>query len=232
MRELPILYIADMVKAIDEGRKTHTRRIIKPQPISPTKDAYFDKYNNGPQWNWWTKEGKQYLSQIIKCPYQPGDHLWIKQNFQITKFCDKFVTGSREDGSHFIIKLTNDEWAKFKKWKQPYAKKSKLFMFKSLAYKWIEIVSVRAERLQDITKDDILKESLTGEYMLYQKWITLWDSINAKPKPKIYKGKILHYESYPWFEDVADRKKVINGKPHYCYPNAFVWVYQFKRIEK
>ena len=46
MRERPIIMGADSVRAILDGRKTQTRRVIKPQPIHMPEGAYIDPYNH------------------------------------------------------------------------------------------------------------------------------------------------------------------------------------------
>lgn len=206
MREKPILFTSDMVKAYDEDRKTCTRRIIKPQPIGfQIVNGKFTDYNRP------LKTTKDFKANIIKPPYKKGDHFYIKQNFWLT-FKDRYkktVYGIREDDSRIHdVKLTDREWAKFIKWKQPYAKKSKLFMFKSLAYKWAEVTNVRVERLQDINYDDILKEGLQSkikigagpQYTILKQWIDLWNSINAK-------------RGVPWES------------------NPYVWVIEFRKIK-
>lgn len=75
-RVLPILFNTEMVRAILDGRKTVTRRVIKPQPI----------YNIGSGFNWKgyafgtdlppTLEGAAYNFQCA-APYQPGDILYV-----------------------------------------------------------------------------------------------------------------------------------------------------------
>lgn len=86
VKERPILFSGEMVRAILEGRKTQTRRVVKPQPVSPGDGAYFDAYNGGPQWNWWAPDNKQYLAQIINCPYgKPGDRLWVREKITVAR---------------------------------------------------------------------------------------------------------------------------------------------------
>src|SRR5690242_13139259 len=75
MKERPILFSGEMVKAILDGRKTVTRRVVKPQPLPPNPKDPTDPY-----W-YWPEPGVGRLLRIDKvlarCPYgQPGDRLW------------------------------------------------------------------------------------------------------------------------------------------------------------
>ena len=81
MKERPISFSTDMVKAILSGIKTQTRRVIKPQPIRINDD--FDG-----TWEWRAK-GQYYddltLYSMLKghCPYgQIGDRLWVREAFR------------------------------------------------------------------------------------------------------------------------------------------------------
>lgn len=79
--ERPILMTGGNVRSILEHRKTHTRRIMKPQPSK----AFLDRglASVVPQWpmqdgvRWFMRDG---LSELVKCPYgKPGDRLWVKE---------------------------------------------------------------------------------------------------------------------------------------------------------
>ena len=96
MKEHPILFSPPMVRAILEGRKTQTRRIIKPQPIRvydnvPYQPHFFDvEGETNIIRTDKTPDGKQVI-RPIKCPFgQPGDRLWVRETVQ----ADDFVPGT------------------------------------------------------------------------------------------------------------------------------------------
>lgn len=102
MKERPILFSAPMVQAILAGRKTQTRRIIKPQPKAHTFDfASLDAAYPDKPWCWlsyWLDEKGEKLSSDeagklhggwpdcsaqFACPYgQPGDRLWVRETWR------------------------------------------------------------------------------------------------------------------------------------------------------
>ena len=255
MSEKPILFTAEMILAKREGRKTVTRRVItnipayytignKPQSYGPDDYAFFDRAD--PVGTYPT---------LASPHYNVGDLLWAKEPFRIlgsvpTENDYKVHVVYGRDGCHAWPVLTKKEWDKFIKWKEPRRGKSFLFMFKSLARDWDEVVSVRAERLQDISEADAIKEGVRtaqlprigtlyhikdwpcpmAAYTARGAFRNLWDSINAKPKP-IYKtidGKkqIIGYVSYPW-EDVQEKREY-RGKVWHVIGNPWVWRYEFK----
>jgi len=74
MKERPILFNAEMVRAVLDGRKTQTRRVIKPQPEN--MDLFGVRDCNLPYRN--PDYQKNILSRF-KCPYGvPGDRLWVR----------------------------------------------------------------------------------------------------------------------------------------------------------
>ena len=198
-KERPILFRGEMVNAILDGRKTQTRRAIKPQPEQPSEGSYFDAYNGGPQWNWWSPDHKQYLSQIIKCPYgKPSDRLWVRETFQGPLVSNELAEELYEDNSKF----QNPEYFEYRADGGPtpvyvdsdgnerHGWKPSIFMPRWASRLLLEITDVRVERLQDISEEDARAEGVTPEYLGHndpegdawecrRKFNDLWQSING-----------------------------------------------------
>lgn len=153
MRDRPILFNDEMVRAILEGRKTQTRRVIKPQPEQPAPGSYFDAYNGGPQWNWWAADNRQHLDQIIKCPFgKPGDRLWVRETF-----ADEAGGTRNFPGEHIYYRADGDGVDL-----QGGCWKPSIHMPRWASRITLEITGVRVERLQEITLGDICKEGLAS----------------------------------------------------------------------
>lgn len=169
MRELPILFSTDMVKAILDGRKTMTRRAVKPQPTYITTSGRWtwpipkSKVHQGcctdvctASREWW-----EYLApdQML---YNPGDILYVRG------------TWAKVNGI-YIYKA--DEDATPLKWRPS------IHMPKEAARIWLEVTDVRVERLQEITYDDCLSEGMWDygtDVDTLAAFQELWQSLNAK----------------------------------------------------
>ena len=70
----PILFNTEMVRAILDGRKIVTRRIVKPQPPPTAIVEMTDRYA---VWKFWADDPSGHL---IKPPYNPGDILYVREH--------------------------------------------------------------------------------------------------------------------------------------------------------
>jgi len=165
MNEYPIPFNSEMVRAILDGRKTQTRRVIKPQP---------DKILQG---DW---------SEL--CKYKVGDLLWVREGYQLNEYSfRRNCAGGKylADNKEFWTEVYQREYELINNRKKPYAKTSGRFMYKSIARIWLEITGIRVERVQDITPEDIVAEGIEHCTDLGKmesdnfRFIVLWDSINA-----------------------------------------------------
>ncbi len=185
MKEHPILFKSDMIKAILDGRKTQTRRVIKPQPHFPhMPDVYADLYDGGPEWAFWMPDNRMTEPRTWKCPYGvPGGRLWVREKFAVMS------------NMGFANKLPRSVLYAADSSTSPNLKfRPSIFMPRWASRITLEVLSVRIERVQDISNADILAEGiipLEGNPSADDLWDAfedfyarafrdLWDSINAK----------------------------------------------------
>ena len=165
MKEHPILFSTPMVKAILEGRKTMTRRVVKPQPENKLQGYYL---NGAYAWRDPELNLDEYpYGNYTSCPYgQVGDRLWVRETWhQDTGLAGRAIH-YKADGEAYL-------W------------KPSIFMPRRFSRITLEITNIRVERLQEITAGDCAKE---GSYMATDKddeggFVNLWDSINSKTFP-------------------------------------------------
>ena len=222
MRELPILFKGEMVRAVLEDRKTQTRRVIKPQPAR----WYGTPHVNGVG-NVWLRETDQatYLDTssgkaVVKawpCPYGvPGDKLWVRETWRPVNDPDYWdCVEYRADGKRMKpMGLDEDDGFRFNAQCEaaddahPIWKPS-IFMPRWASRIQLEVTGVRVERIRDITPEDCLAEGIemrgsssAAPFNAVNDFHRLWDSINDNP-PK---------RPYGWKE------------------NPWVWAVTFKRL--
>lgn len=118
----PILFNTPMVQAILAGRKTCTRRVIKPQPWSSV----------------WDMNNPKHLALLAETAlYHPGDILWVRETWCKGRLqCDE-QTFYKADENH-LLDCFHVRWH------------PSIHMPKAAARIFLRVKSVRAERLQDI----------------------------------------------------------------------------------
>ena len=210
-KELPIGFTMDMVKAILDGRKTVTRRVIKfplnlphlqGNPVKLLGDwalSSIDKFEDGILYYHCQTDVDSSSPGKVKSRYQPSDLLWVKETFN--DYCDPYYKNP-------VYRVTDENY--------PGAKwKSSRFMPKKYARTWLEVISVRPERLQDISLEDCYAEGIESQFSanykntenipvmpLKGRFKRLWDSINAK--------RGYPWESNPWVWRI-EFKEATNG---------------------
>jgi hypothetical protein len=192
MKERPILFSTPMVRAILEGRKSQTRRIIKPQPESVDHINHKMIPYNG---------SIEFLQKNLKCPYgKSGDVLWVRETWCLGRICET-ETINPCDAESYVDQCLDDNDIIYKEqmisnginidevlWKPS------IFMPKIASRIKLKVTNVRVERVQDITDEDALVEGMlpdqnifiTNELRLAYK--SLWESINGKGS----------WENNPW----------------------------------
>lgn len=233
-KEKPILFSGPMVQAILGGRKTQTRRVVKPQPKSDDIDnlgdgstIIFDGLN-------------------VPCPYgEIRDRLWVRETFLIDHY--QYISGplpkSKPDDIEGLIYYRADgecceqigecQCEGKTKWKPS------IFCTRWASRITLEITSIRVERLQDVSEDDAKAEGCIAE-----PWGAWWQGYTN------LKGQLVHQTvqgdtppdwmiephkmERPHLDKTAKHQfqslwHSING-PESWTSNPWVWVIEFKRI--
>jgi hypothetical protein len=162
IRERPILFSDAMVKAILEGRKTQTRRILNPQPVECEKGLSWHTRQKevrlgggglgvcgGADSAWRAEEVKRFAAQ--RCAYgSPGDRLYVRETFSGPhEWTDIPPAGWGWDGSHVPIWYWADGNPECGDWTRP---KPGIHLPKRYSRITLEITDVRVQRLQEIMR--------------------------------------------------------------------------------
>ena len=210
MKERPILFSAPMVRAIQADQKTQTRRAFNDRTTKLMRAAA-----SIGEVSWFMDEGYlqendlPYIQQFS--PYgQPGDRLWVRETWR--EFIDsECVDGVRHELGRDVLYRADGDSSKF-------AWRPSIFMPRWASRIVLEVVSVRVERLNDISETDCWAEGAE---------------------------EVIHLFDGPSQAEMANRLGLCleDAKPLYALlwesingagswdKNPWVWVVEFKRIE-
>jgi len=194
MKERPILFSDEMVRAILAGQKTQTRRVIK------NTQEYTFKGMDGHIARFGYADSILYVAR--HCPYGiPGDRLWVRETWAAPGYLDHRKPSDIEDWNPILYRAdgfiarqfaVDKNWlsSMFGRWRPS------IFMPRWASRINLEIVNVRVERLQDISEEDAKAEGVSavmrdsggclpwGEWVeipsYYDGFVETWDRINAK----------------------------------------------------
>jgi hypothetical protein len=204
MKKRPIIFSTPMIQAILKGRKTQTRRVIKPQPTYP----YWCGIGHG--WD----DGHGYE---IKCRYEVGDILWVRETWANTY---NILTDDKREIRKYIYKADNSYlpsgfddsvWQKVK-WRPA------IYMPYEAARIFLKVKNIKIERLQDITEEDAISEGIQKQ--------TIYDSFR-KPKAYVYCNtcKDTAKEAFQMLWDSINAKRGFDWNT-----NPYVWVIEFEKF--
>lgn len=213
----PILFNTEMVRAILDGRKTCTRRLVKPQPKS--KLCYTFAGSDSDTWGYpnrtaheiWGEEFKlpnditeEELSKRWNPPYHTDDILYVRETW-----CGLPVNEAGHMRGHTIYYYKADGELRPKGWRGTWH--PSIHMPKEAARIWLKVTDVRVERLQEITSEQICREGVEVEY------------------PHVLNGEEKRYAfSTLWNSTI----KKSNLNRYGWDANPWVWVIEFERCEK
>jgi len=186
----PILFSTDMVKALLDGRKTMTRRVIHPDISN-----WFDVCKVDGAIAWQEQETGDFFPPTCRARYQVGDILWVRETWQHSCRAPGVDICYRADGEAEICDAyyEDNHWCKWK---------PSIHMPREAARIFLRVTDVRVERIQQITYGDCCAEGVFNNEDLTnasygreatEKFRKLWNSINAKRK-----GGIYAWDMNPW----------------------------------
>jgi len=210
MKERPILFSGPMVRAILEGRKTQTRRVVKGAPTNP--ESYLLGCHKG---TWGIHEDVEKDGGVhrLKCPYGvPGDRLWVRESFRVSPSRhvpdDHGTLTYSADGDSIEFDGSEIDMKRLILGKGY----PSIHMPRWASRISLEITGFRVERLNDISENDAFCEG-TG-----------YRDID---------GTSHHAGGHPSYSTGAFKSlwESING-PGSWDLNPWVWVVEFKRLEE
>lgn len=215
MKERPILFSGPMVRALLDGSKTQTRRVVKLK-----SHQQIEERDDGTPWPW-MYDGERDADCWLACPYgQSSDRLWVRESWQFYDWtedgqpCVRFAADNAtkwplripEEQADRLAEIwaglsdpdnySIDNHARDRRWRPS------IHMPRWASRITLEITSVRVERLQDITRGDAMSEGC--------------------PFPNMAKGE----DPRKWYADLWNQ---ING-PAAWDANPWVWVVEFRRL--
>lgn len=226
----PIKFNTDMVRAILNGKKTVTRRVVKPQPTNP-------RWNQIGWVGWDDGHGYKMFQ-----PYQLGDILYVQETWQkvydmeyingvegeqesiqniITNWdsIEKVDAGTAPNKKYYIFKADNPEFVQKFPWQQGLRWKPSIHMPEEAARIFLRVTNVRVEKLRSITLEHCVAEGAVKRPR-YIKW--------GGEKCLALYGRYKKEFSVLW-DSIIKKTDIIN---YGWNANPWVWVVEFERISK
>lgn len=205
-RVLPILFNGDMVRAILDGRKTVTRRCVKPKSKNACGFFVITRKSDGAFMGIYDCDENEMMSESPQTqPAYVGDILYVRETW-----CDdRQFTHDDTPGRYFYKASESDDFTS--KWHPS------IHMPKEATRIWLKVKDVRVERLQEIDEEQARKEGCQGTFVGDGSCMgSGWDVSPVDEFSKIWNSTIKKsdIDRYGWDA------------------NPWVWVIEFERCEK
>jgi hypothetical protein len=184
VKERPILFSGPMVRAILEGRKTQTRRVVRPQPENGISPCHY----SGTGWAQTYADGGCGCTYPLTCPSGiPGDRLWVRETWAPLDGAGQSLNALmappecramyRADQSYFI---------------EPVRWRPSIHMPRWASRILLEVTDVRVQRLQEISEEDAKAEGVGASDWVEMRdgspcyswpFRSLWDSLHGTDNP-------------------------------------------------
>lgn len=252
------MFSTAMVQALLAGRKTQTRRTAGLEEINKNPDDWqfeWADYALDKPWrftqlstvNEKSLADRSFNQVALKCPYGwAGDELWVRENWTWegeTSYKDISPIG------HWWYQADNDLFG-------PARWKPSIHMPREASRFLLKVKHIKPQRIADISESDCISEGIepvqsfnSGEgasnRQLYKNYlehgytellpkdsfISLWQSINGKPKPVYNDVFLVGYETYPFDTSCAVFDTHHRNAPLHQHVNPWVWVVEFEIID-
>lgn len=215
----PILFNTEMVKAILDGRKTVTRRLVKPTQLiglgcDKCPDNLPREYIKQKKMlfkPWCDMADNELIGAIYKPTFELGDILYVRETVwqKIGHYLD--VDGETK-GSYYnkFLYVATDEEPETG-WNYSWVKRPSIHMPKEAARIFLKVADVRAERLQEIDAVGCLQEGIESEY------------------PHVLNGEEKRYAFSQLWNSTIKKSDI---DTYGWNANPWVWVIEFERCEK
>jgi hypothetical protein len=243
VREKPIPFSGPMVRAILDGKKTQTRRVVKPQPsiapdLLPTRAE--DMLPDGSSKKFcFTIErvpgvtrylgGNQFAREFS--PYgQPGERLWVRETWQLLHMYRDWATGQVDDWTAWEGKVPKVRppgyvtafagepgWGSDRE-ERGFGWRPSIFMQRWASRLSLDITAVRVERVQDISEADAVAEGV------YEAFADEREEAFSVAPP----GESSFPTARQYYERLWDSLNAKRG--HSWDSNPWVWVIEFARV--
>lgn len=220
-KERGMIFNDEMVRALLDGRKTQTRRIMKNQPAGDYPDTPALVRNVGPGFQWYGSYGE---SSIFNCPFGAvGDRIWVRETFQgplvSEELFEEYLAHSEKFETPQYCEYAADGGAKPEYCdlndNLRHGWRPSIHMPRWASRILLEITGVRVERLNDISEEDAQAEGVK----------------------KLRGGYWKHYQPNEWTQFQLSARGSFATLWNFIYgeggwwANPWVWVIEFKRVE-
>ena len=227
VKERPMLFSGPMVRAILDGRKTQTRRVVKGGPFYPGIEKFeFTLHPFAPStFRGTPAEGVRVAPEkkvwvaidfcdneigiLGDCPYGvPGDRLFVKEDWYLHP-------AMMDDADFYIYRANPPHWASRVEWKPAKTMPSEASRI------IIEVTNVRVERLQDISEDDARAEGIRVLPMQDVSDPSAW----WQSAPGTHQARTAQGAFCLLWDSIAKSGQTWDD-------NSWVWVIEFRRVEE
>ncbi|HCB8972537.1 TPA: hypothetical protein M2O87_003077 [Klebsiella pneumoniae] len=231
MKERGMIFNGEMVRAILDGRKTQTRRIMAPQPADDIERGIFP---NPEAIGWKSSLRHKYGSTTAHfCPYgKPGDRIWVREAFRVHSRATDVATlvykaSERNSWTEQTLRVpvaVCNKPATPEKWTPS------LHMPRWASRILLEITDVRVERLSAISEEDAQREGVHTE--VWDQTVVARNYADSDEFFQSWSEDMPHYVEMNQLYRSSFRSlwESIYGAENW-QANPWVWVIEFKRVE-